>query len=105
MGDPVPCVYEFFPAHLEVRRDATQARLGPPRGVAPIAVASAPGRDRRLRVPVEGFATCARVRGALIHHGEVAALCVAHGVEALLSRDRDLSLFPELAIQDPLAAP
>lgn len=54
---------------------------------------------------LEGFATCARVRGALIHHGEVAALGVAHGVEALLSRDRDVSLFPELAIQDPLAAP
>jgi predicted nucleic acid-binding protein len=34
---------------------------------------------------------------------EHAALCLAHGVEALLRRDRDFSLFPELVRQDPFA--
>jgi uncharacterized protein len=35
-----------------------------------------------------------RVRGPVVHDARVAALCLAHGVEALLSRDRDFSLFP-----------
>ncbi len=30
-------------------------------------------------------------------------MCVAHGVEALLTRDRDFSLFPELKTRDPIA--
>jgi len=33
----------------------------------------------------------------------IAAICVAHGVEKLLTRDRDFSLAPELAIEDPFA--
>lgn len=32
-----------------------------------------------------------------------AAICVTHGVEALLTRDRDFSLFPELKTRDPIA--
>jgi hypothetical protein len=30
-------------------------------------------------------------------------LCVSHGVEALLTRDRDFSLFEELRTPNPLA--
>jgi uncharacterized protein len=37
----------------------------------------------------------------VIHDARIAALCVVHGVEALLTRDRDFALFPELAIRDP----
>ena len=33
----------------------------------------------------------------------VAAICVAHAVEALLTRDRDFSLFPELVVRNPFA--
>ena len=36
-----------------------------------------------------------------MHDGRVAAICLAHGVEVLLSRDRDFMLFPELRIRDP----
>jgi len=43
------------------------------------------------------------VRGAVVHDARIAAICVAHGVEALLSRDRDFSLFPELDVQNPFA--
>jgi predicted nucleic acid-binding protein len=39
----------------------------------------------------------------VVHDARVAALCVAHGVEKLLTRDRDFSLFPELPTQDPFA--
>ena len=44
-----------------------------------------------------------RLRGPVIHDARVAALCLAHGVEALLTRDRDFSLFPELVTRNPFA--
>jgi hypothetical protein len=49
------------------------------------------------------FLTHPRVRGPVVHDARVAALCVAHGVEALLSRDRDFSLFSELRTRNPLS--
>jgi predicted nucleic acid-binding protein len=42
-----------------------------------------------------------RVRGPIIHDARIAAICLAHGVERLLSRDRDLALFPELRLENP----
>jgi uncharacterized protein len=47
------------------------------------------------------FARRPRVRGPVIHDARVAAICVAHGVERLLTRDRDFALFPELVTDDP----
>jgi toxin-antitoxin system PIN domain toxin len=47
------------------------------------------------------FICRARVLGGVVHDARVAALCVAHGVERLLTRDRDFSLFPELERRDP----
>ena len=40
----------------------------------------------------------------MIHDARIAAVCVAHGVERLLTRDRDFSLFPELVTEDPFAS-
>ena len=48
-----------------------------------------------------GFAKRPRVTGGVIHDARIAAICVAHGTEALLTRDRDFSLFPELTTHDP----
>lgn len=45
----------------------------------------------------------ARVRGGVVHDARIAALCLTHGVEALLSRDRDFSLFPELTTRNPFS--
>ncbi len=44
-----------------------------------------------------------RVRGPVVHDARVAALCLAHGVEALITRDRDFSLFPELRTINPFS--
>ncbi len=44
------------------------------------------------------------VVGGVVHDARIAAICVAHGVEELLTRDRDFSLFPELRTRDPLAS-
>ena len=50
------------------------------------------------------FAGRPRVVGGVVHDARIAAICVAHGVEALLTRDRDFSLFPELGTRDPFGA-
>ena len=42
-----------------------------------------------------------RVRGAIVHDARVAAICLANGVEVLLTRDRDFALFPELNTRYP----
>ena len=42
-----------------------------------------------------------RVRGAIVHDARVAAICLANGVEVLLTRDRDFALFPELNTRNP----
>jgi len=49
-------------------------------------------------IVLSGFVRRPRVRGAVVHDARITAICVAHGVEALLSRDRDFSLFPELGV-------
>lgn len=41
------------------------------------------------------------VVGGVVHDARIAALCVAHGAEELLTRGRDFSLFPELRTRDP----
>lgn len=42
-----------------------------------------------------------RIVGGVVHDARIAAICVAHGVEELYTRDRDFSMFPELRTRDP----
>ncbi|MGE0360605.1 MAG: type II toxin-antitoxin system VapC family toxin [Vicinamibacterales bacterium] len=103
-----PCVYEFFSVvtHPRIWRDSastpdeawlqleawftapTLRLLGETDGFAPI---------------LERFVRRSRVRGPVVHDARVAAICVAHGVESLVSRDRDFALFPELRVENPFA--
>ena len=103
---PWPCVYEFFSVVTNPRiwKDAAsapdaawlqlEAWFGSPR-------LRMLGETRDFPRILAGLARRARVRGPIIHDARVAALCVTHGVEKLLSRDRDFALFPELRTQDP----
>ena len=43
-----------------------------------------------------------KIQGAKVHDARVAALCLLHGVDELLSADRDFSRFPELKCRSPL---
>ncbi len=52
---------------------------------------------------LSAFVNRPNVRGPIVHDARIAAICVAHGVEALLTRDRDFSMFPQLTTRDPLA--
>ena len=44
------------------------------------------------------------VVGPKVHDARVAAICLGHGVDELLTADRDFSWFPELATRNPLVA-
>lgn len=103
---PWPCTYEFFSIatnpriwkdaastpeqawlQLQAWFDSPSVRLiGETEGFAPV---------------LERFVRRSRVRGPLVHDARVAAICVAHGVDKLLTRDRDFSLFSELSTEDP----
>ncbi len=52
---------------------------------------------------LQRFVNRPHVVGGVVHDARIAAVCVAHGVEALLTRDRDFALFPELPTHDPFA--
>jgi toxin-antitoxin system PIN domain toxin len=105
---PWPCVYEFFSVATNSRIWSTAAST-PQEAWAQIeAWLDAP--SLRLLSETEEFAgvlqrflTFPRVRGPVVHDARVAALCVAHGVERLLTRDRDFSLFGDLRTEDPFA--
>jgi hypothetical protein len=104
---PWPCVYEFFSVVTNPRIWKDAASTPDQAWLQLEAWFGAPalrllGETDGFMDLLAGFARRPRVRGPLIHDARVAAICVAHGVERLLTRDRDFSLFPELATHDPL---
>jgi uncharacterized protein len=107
---PWPCVYEFLSVVTNRRiwheRASSQERAW--RQVE--AWVGSPSLRLLSETPdfvavLAALVARARVVGPVVHDARVAALCIAHGVEVLLTRDRDFSLFPELALEDPFAAP
>ncbi len=52
---------------------------------------------------LEGFVNRPNITGGIVHDARIAAICMANGIETLLTRDRDFSLFPQLPTRDPLA--
>jgi uncharacterized protein len=103
---PWPCVYEFFSVVTNPRiwkDDATTPTEAWSQLEAWFAAPSlrVVGETAEFATSLRDFAVRGRVRGAVIHDARVAAICVAHGVEKLLTRDRDFSLFPELVVENP----
>ena len=107
-GLPWPCVYEFFSVVTNTRiwgdaaSSPTQAwaQLQAWLGAPSIQLLSEPEEFADI---LGRFLALPRVRGAIVHDARVAALCLAHGVEALLTRDRDFSLFTDLPTRNPFA--
>ena len=104
---PWPCIFEFFSVVTNPRiwkaaaSSPAQAwrQIEAWMGSPSLVLLSEPAGFSNV---IEPLLTRARVRGPVVHDARIAALCVAHGVERLLSRDRDFSLFPELVVEDPL---
>ena len=103
---PWPCCYEFLSV-------ATNRRIWKDAATAPdhawrqfLAWAACPsnrmiGETDDFMDILQGFVSRPHVVGGVVHDARIAAVCVAHGVEELLTRDRDFSLFPELRTRDP----
>lgn len=105
---PWPCVYEFFSVVTNPRIWKDSASTAREASAQLRAWCGSPSLV--LLGESDGFLTVLapllerpRVKGPLVHDARVAAICLAHGVEALLTRDRDFSLFPELETRDPFA--
>lgn len=105
---PWPCVYEFFSVVTNTRIWKTAASTPDQAWAQLDAWFGAP--NLRLIGETDSFADILvslvrrpRVRGPIVHDARVAAICIAHGVERLLTRDRDFSLFPELVTSNPFA--
>ena len=103
---PWPCCYEFLSM-------ATNRRIWKDQATHPQAAwqqfrAWTASPTLEMIGETDGFANILgelvqrpRVRGGIVHDARIAALCVAHGVDVLLTRDRDFSLFPELRTENP----
>ena len=103
---PWPCCYEFLSVVTNPRLwkdSATSPEQAWRQLTAWIASPSLRliGETEDFQRILESFVRRPRVVGGVVHDARIAAICVAHGAEALLTRDRDFSLFPELKTRDP----
>ena len=104
---PWPCCHEFLSVATNPRiwRDSASSQEEAWRQL--LAWAASPSvrllqeTDDFLEI-LERFVKRPLVIGGVVHDAKIAALCAAHGVEVLLTRDRDFSLFPELKTRDPV---
>jgi toxin-antitoxin system PIN domain toxin len=103
---PWPCLYEFFSVATNRRIWGSKVSTGNQAWDQIQAWLDSP--SLRLLNETEGFASILqrfverpRVRGPVIHDARIAAICAAHGVDVLLTRDRDFQLFPEIETRDP----
>lgn len=105
---PWPCCYEFLSVATN-RRIWKDAATTPEHAWRQFeAWASSPsnrmiGETDDFADILRRFAARPHVVGGVVHDARIAALCIAHGVDALLTRDRDFSSFPELRTSDPFS--
>ena len=105
---PWPCCYEFLSV-VTNRRIWRDAATTPERAWQQFSAWMTSPSNRMIGETeafgdvLRRFVLWPRVAGGVVHDARIAAICVAHGVEALLTRDRDFSLFRELPVRDPFA--
>jgi hypothetical protein len=103
---PWPCLYEFYAVvtHQRIYRpptpywDALRQIQGWLQSPTVILLSEDQGFTDILAMILEKSA----VTGGAVHDARVAALCIRHGVEKLLTADRDFSRFPQLSTENPL---
>ena len=105
---PWPCIYEFFSVVTNPRIWKDTASTPAQAGIQIEAWLKSPtlsllNETETLADVVLPMIQQPRVRGAIVHDARIAALCLAHGVEVLLTKDRDFQLFPKLNTRDPTA--
>lgn len=103
---PWPCVYEFFSVVTNARIWKTAAstprqawdQLDAWLSAPALALLAEPDGFAEV---LAGFLNRPRVRAGVVHDARIAAICAAHGIDKLLTRDRDFSSFPELVTENP----
>ena len=104
---PCPCCYEFLSV-VTNRRIWKNEATSPERAWRQLQAWTASPSNRLIGETddflqvLDRFVQRPRVHGGVVHDARIAAVCIAHGTEVLLTRDRDFSLFPELRTRDPL---
>ena len=106
---PWPCVHEFLGVVTNPRIYKDLASTSEQAWEQLEAWLAAP--QLRLLGETDGFPDILRgfivrpgVVGPKVHDARIAAICVAHGADVLLTNDRDFSLFPELPTRNPFTA-
>ena len=104
---PWPCVYEFLSVVTNPRIWKDAASLPAQAWQQISGWAQSPtnvllSETEDFLSVLERFVQRPRIRGGVVHDARIAALCITHGVEMLLSADRDFALFPELSVHNPL---
>jgi toxin-antitoxin system PIN domain toxin len=104
---PWPCIYEFLRVvthprvfHPPVPMERALEDLGRILGSPSLRLLSETPRHAEVMGRV---LEAANASGNLTHDAHIAALCMEHGVSALLTGDRDFQRFPELTVVDPFA--
>jgi toxin-antitoxin system PIN domain toxin len=105
---PWPCIYEFFGVvtNRRIWKDAASsqaqawAQIQTWTGSPSLLLL---GETNDIADVLAQLLLRPKVIGSVVHDARVAALCLAHGVETLLTRDRDFSLFPEISIENPFS--
>ncbi len=104
---PWPCAYEFL-------RIVTHHRVFDPPTPLDVAVAdlgsllASPSLQLLSETPrhfevLEELLGTAPVSGNLIHDAHIAALCIEHGVDELITGDNDFRRFGQLEVTNPFA--
>lgn len=106
---PWPCFYEFFSV-VTNPRIWKNAASSPDQAWQQLAAwTGSPtnvllGETDDFLEVLQRFVRRPRVRGPIVHDARVAAICVAHGIEELLTADLDFALFPELSTRNPFVS-
>jgi len=106
---PWPCIHEFLAV-------VTHPRIYDPPTPVDVALAAvanlvaAPsvhfiGEGANHAEVLADLLSSGAVLGPRIHDARIAAICLAHGIDALWSVDRDFTWFPALRVVNPMATP
>lgn len=105
-GIPWPCLHEFY-------AKVTHRRIFSPPSSPAQATSQIDAWLESPRVSLLGESNdhwprlrelllAGKVEGPMVHDGRIAAICLAHGVDELLTADRDFGRFPALRTRNPL---
>ncbi len=103
---PWPCVHEFYSIVTHPRiydpPSTPEQALAQLRAWSESPSLNLLAEDEDYWPVLESVLARSPIAGPAIHDARIAALCLRHGVQELMTADRDFSRFPMLALANPL---